>query len=250
MAIPYNTTNAGTSIRDALGHSSIGTGFNQWQHLEEIHVKHSNAWQKTKEVYVKSGGSWRLVHEGEHFLFQATLTGAESEFNLGTWISGQGYSGNKVKGAIIVEGAQQRVNMGNFSSDSKVYLRINANCRIAGKGGNGGSRGGQNGQDGQRALYSRTPFIMDNAGIIAGGGGGGGGGNNSNCVYQNTNYFGCMKNQQCSELVQNQSPAYGGGGGGGAGTPGGTGVDDGQTGQAFAGGGGGGDDGCESYSGG
>ena len=87
MAIPYNTTNTGTSIRDALGHSSIGTGFNQWQHLEEIHVKHSNAWQKTKEVYVKSGGSWRLVHEGEHFLFQATLTGAENEFNLGTWIS-------------------------------------------------------------------------------------------------------------------------------------------------------------------
>ena len=39
----------------------------------------------------------------------------------------------------------------------------------------------------------RTPFIMDNGGIIAGGGGGGGGGRNSNCVYQNTNYFSCMK---------------------------------------------------------
>ncbi len=249
MAIPYNTTNTGTSIRDALGHSSIKDG-GTWRHIENINIKSGGSWRDTKEVYVKSGGSWRLVHEGEHFLFQATLTGAENEFNLGTWISGQGYSGNKIKGAIIVEGAQQRVNMGNFSSDSKVYLRINANCRIAGKGGNGGSRGGQNGQNGQRALYSRTPFIIDNAGIIAGGGGGGGGGNNSNCVYQNTNYFGCMKNQQCSELVQNQSPAYGGGGGGGAGTPGGSGADGGQNGQAFAGGGGGGDDGCESYSGG
>ena len=250
MAIPYNQTNAGTSIRNALGHSSVKTG-GSYQHVEDIQVKHSGAWRDTKEVYVKSGGTWRLVHEGEHFLFQATLTGAESEFNLATWISGQGYSGNKIKGAIIVEGIQQRVNMGNFSSDSKVYLRINANCRIAGKGGNGGGNGGNAGQDGQRGLYTRTPFITDNAGIIAGGGGGGGGGNNSNCVYQNTNYFGCMKGQQCSELVQNQSPAYGGGGGGGAGTPGGTGAsEDGQNGQYTAGGSGGGDDGCESYSGG
>ena len=119
MAIPYNETNAGTSIRDALGHSSIKVSGN-WQHIENINIKHSGSWQDTKEVYVKSGGSWRKVHEGEHFLFQATLSGAQNEFNLGTWISGQGYSGNKIKGAIIVEGAQQRVNMGNFSSDSKV----------------------------------------------------------------------------------------------------------------------------------
>tara|TARA_B100001029_G_scaffold114961_1_gene95094 strand:- start:1171 stop:2073 length:903 start_codon:yes stop_codon:yes gene_type:complete len=250
MAIPYTTTNAGTSIRNALGHSSIKAGSDGWQHVEDIQVKHSGAWRDTKEVYVKSGGTWRLVHEGEHFLFQVILAGQESEFNLATWISSQGYSGNKIKGAIILQGVQQQINMGNFSSDSKVYLRINAECRIAGKGGNGGTRGGQNGQDGQRGLYSRTPFITDNAGIIAGGGGGGGGGNNSNCVYQNTNYFGCMKGQQCSELVQNQSPAYGGGGGGGAGTPGGTGYDDGQNGQYTAGGSGGGDDGCESYSGG
>ena len=54
-----------------------------------------------------------------------------------------------------------------------------------------------------------------------------------------------MKGQQCSELVQNQSPAYGGGGGGGAGTPGGTGYDLGQNGQYTAGGSGGGDDGCD-----
>ena len=251
MAIPYTTTNAGTSIRDALGgHAQIKTG-GAWSAIEDVNVKHSGSWRDTKEVYVKSGGTWRLVHEGEHFLFQATLnTNSQSEFNLGTWISNQGYSGNKIKGAIIVQNVQRQVNMGNFSTDSRVYLRINANCRITGSGGNGGTRGGQNGGNGQRGLYSRTKFIMDNAGVIAGGGGGGGGGNNSNCVYQNTNYFGCMKGQQCSELVQNQSPAYGGGGGGGAGYPGGTGYDGGQNGQDWSGGGGGGNDGCGSNSGG
>ena len=251
MAIPYNTTVTGTSIRDALDrHLRIKHG-GTWQHCEDVQIKHSGAWRDTKEVWVKSGGTWRLVHEGEHFLFQAELSGnAQNEFNLGTWISNQGYSGNKIKGAVIVNNLQQQVNLGNFSSDSKVYLRINANCRITGRGGNGGTQGGQNGSGGQRGLYTRTNFIMDNGGVVAGGGGGGGGGNNSNCVYQNTNYFSCQKGQQCSELVQNQSPAYGGGGGGGAGYPGGTGYNGGQNGQNWSGGGGGGNDGCGSNSGG
>ena len=246
MSIPYS--NAIAEVLDK--HLRIKDG-GSWKYVEDVRIKHSGTWEDVKEVYIRHNGSWHLVHEGEHFLFNHTLTSnAQNEFSLASWISSQGYSGNKIKGALTVNNLQQRVNLGNFSSDSRVYLRINSNKRISGKGGNGGSRGGQNGQNGQRALYSRTPFIIDNAGIIAGGGGGGGGGNNSNCVYQNTNYFGCMKNQQCSELVQNQSPAYGGGGGGGAGTPGGSGADGGQNGQAFAGGGGGGDDGCESYSGG
>ena len=184
MAIPYNTTVTGTSIRDALDrHLRIKHG-GTWQHCEDVQIKHSGAWRDTKEVWVKSGGTWRLVHEGEHFLFQAELSGnAQNEFNLGTWISNQGYSGNKIKGAVIVNNLQQQVNLGNFSSDSKVYLRINANCRITGRGGNGGTQGGQNGSGGQRGLYTRTKFIMDNGGVVAGGGGGGGGGNNSNCVY-------------------------------------------------------------------
>ena len=251
MAIPYNTTVTGTSIRDALGRHLRIKHSGTWQSAEDVQIKHSGAWRDTKEVWIKSGGTWRLVHEGEHFLFQAELSGnAQNEFNLGTWISNQGYSGSKIKGAVIVNNLQQQVNLGNFSSDSKVYLRINANCRITGRGGNGGTRGGQNGSGGQRGLYTRTPFIMDNGGVVAGGGGGGGGGNNSNCVYQNTNYFSCQKGQQCSELVQNQSPAYGGGGGGGAGYPGGTGYNGGQNGQNWSGGGGGGNGGCGSNSGG
>ena len=252
MAVPYNTTQSGTSIRDALdAHLRIKHN-GSWQYAEDVNVKHNGAWRDVKEVWVKHAGSWRLVHEGEHFLFQATLSSnAQNEFNLANWISGQGYSGNKIKGAVIVNNVQQQVNLGNFSSDSKVYLRIDANKRITGRGGNGGAKGGNNGQNGQRGLYTRTNFILDNGGVIAGGGGGGAGGNNSNCVYQNTNYFSCQKGEQCSELVQNQSPAYGGGGGGGAGYPGGSGGGaGGNNGQQWGGGGGGGNDGCGSNSGG
>ena len=263
MAIPYDQTVTGTSVRDALDlHLRIKHN-GAWQHTEDVQVKHSGAWRDTKEVWVKSGGTWRLVHEGEHFLFNVEVTGeTNGEFSLSNWISNTGgYSGNKIKGLVTIgsatdastNGTRNQVNLGSFSADSKIYLRINLNCRITGNGGNGGNNGGQNGQAGQRALYTRTNFILDNAGTIAGGGGGGGGGNNSNCVYQNTNYFSCQKGQQCSELVQNQSPSDGGGGGGGAGYPGGSGGSGhqaGGNGQQWAGGGGGGNGGCGANSGG
>ena len=60
MAIPYDQTNAGTSIRNALGHSSIYAGSDGWKHIEDIQVKDGGAWRDTKEVYVKSGvhGDW------------------------------------------------------------------------------------------------------------------------------------------------------------------------------------------------
>ena len=93
MAIPYDTTSAGTSVRDALGHSYIkhnGT----WTHLEKIHIKHNNAWQETKEVYVRSGGVWQKVHEGEHHLFSVYLnTDQNGEFNLATWLSNNSWNG-------------------------------------------------------------------------------------------------------------------------------------------------------------
>jgi len=265
MAIPYNTTVTGTSVRDALDLHLRIKHSGTWQHAEDVQVKHSGSWRDTKEVWVKSGGTWRLVHEGEHFLFNVELTGSvNGEFSLANWISTTGgYSGNKIKGLVTMgfngsgspssPHVRNQVNLGSFSSDSKIYLRINFGCRITGNGGNGGNSGGQNGQNGQRALYTRTKFILDNGGTIAGGGGGGGGGNNSNCVYQNTNYFSCQKGQQCSELVQNQSPSAGGGGGGGAGYPGGSGGSGNQAGgngQAYAAGGGGGNGGCGANSGG
>lgn len=247
MAVPYSD-----SIAQALdGHLRVRQG-NSWRYVEDVNVRHSGSWRDVKEVWIRHSGSWRLVHEGEHFLFNVSITSnSNSQWSLSSYISGLGYSGNKIKGAVTVANVQQRMNLNNFSSDSKVYLRINSNRRIVGAGGNGGNRGGNNGGNGQRALRSEgTPFIIDNGGVIAGGGGGGGGGNNSNCVYQNTNYFSCQKGEQCSEIVQNQSPAYGGGGGGGAGYPGGQGKNGGNNGQNFSGGGGGSSGGCGSNSGG
>ena len=247
MAVPYSN-----SIAQALdGHLRIKES-NDWKYVEDVQVKDGGSWRDVKEVWVRHSGSWRLVHEGEHFLFNVTISGnSNTQWSLSSYISGQGYSGNKIKGAVTVNNVQQRMNLNNFSSDSKVYLRINSNKRIVGAGGNGGNRGGNNGGNGQRALRSEgTRFIIDNGGIIAGGGGGGGGGNNSNCVYLITNYFGSQKGEQCSELVQNQSPAYGGGGGGGSGFPGCQGINGCNKGQNFNGGGGGASDGCGAITGG
>ena len=252
MAIPYNTTVTGTSIRDALDKHLRVKHSGSWQHVEDVNVKHSGAWRDVKEVWIKQGGSWRLVHEGEHFLFNVQINDAGTgDWSLANWITGQGYNGNKIKGAVIVNSVRQQLNLGNFSSDSKVYLRINVNSRITGKGGNGGTRGGQNGQNGQRALYTRTNFILDNAGTIAGGGGGGAGGNNAQCTYTNTYQYGCMKGQQCQGTDTQYSESRGGGGGGGAGYPGGSGADYlGNGGQQWGGGGGGANEGCNAVSGG
>ena len=228
MAIPYNETNAGTSVRDALGHSSIKVG-NTWTHLEKIHVKHNNAWQETKEVYVKQGGSWRLVHEGEHFLFNVSLSGNDnsSDWSLANYISNQGYTGNKIKGLVTItqNSRRRQVNLGSFSSDSLIYLRLELNARIQARGGDGGnatgagSGSGPNGSNGQRALYTRTNFILDNASIIAGGGGGGGGGVNSYYQYIVQQSFPCRKGDTCYQDQTVQEFIYGGGGGGGAGYP-------------------------------
>ena len=158
MAVPYSD-----SIAEVLdGHLRIKQG-NSWQYVEDVNVKDGGSWRDVKEVYVRHSGSWRLVHEGEHFLFNVTINGnSNTQWNLSTYITGQGYSGNKIKGAVTVNNVQQRLNLNNFSSDSKVYLRINNNRRIVGAGGNGGNRGGNNGGNGQRALRSEgTPFIID-----------------------------------------------------------------------------------------
>ena len=228
MAIPYNTTNAGTSVRDALGHSSIKDG-NTWRHIEDIHIKKDGTWRETKEVWVRQSGTWRLVHEGEHFLFNVSLSGndSSSDWSLSNYISNQGYSGNKIKGLLTVTANSRRrqVNMGNFSNDSLVYVRLENNSRIQARGGDGGnatgagSGSGPNGANGQRALYTRTPFIMDNGGIIAGGGGGGGGGLNSYHQYINQQSYGCQKGSTCFQDTTVQDFIYGGGGGGGAGYP-------------------------------
>ena len=95
MAIPYNTTVTGTSIRDALdGHLRVKHS-GSWQHVEDVNVKDGGSWRDVKEVWIKQGGSWRLVHEGEHFLFNVQINDAGTgDWSLANWITGQGYNGN------------------------------------------------------------------------------------------------------------------------------------------------------------
>ena len=187
--------------------------------------------ERYKEVWVKSGGTWRLVHEGEHFLFKHDLnTNSSGNFDLAGWVSNF-YSGNKVKGLLTVTSNKnrQQVNLGNFSSDSLIYLRLESGARIQGHGGNGGNAtgagvgSGPNGQNGQRALFFRTAFILDNGGMMAGGGGGGDGGNNTYHQYNQEQSYPCQKGETCYTTNQNQDFKSGGGGGGGAGYPGGNG---------------------------
>tara|TARA_B100001996_G_scaffold187583_1_gene143525 strand:+ start:7 stop:888 length:882 start_codon:yes stop_codon:yes gene_type:complete len=245
MGVPYSQ-----QISEYLNRHLYVKDGGTWRTAEEIHIKHAGSWRKTKEVWVKESGTWRLVQEGEHFLFNYHQTSnSTSEFNLSSWLSGQGYSSGPIKGVVNIQAKRKRVNLGNFSG--RVYLWVQSGHKISGSGGNGGNRGGQNGAVGMDAVYSGgTDFLLNNQGVIAGGGGGGGGGQNAQCTYQNTYTYGCMKGNQCQGTDQQFANANGGGGGGGAGYPGGQGKDGGQNGQETGGGGGGGNDGCGSNSGG
>lgn len=245
MAVPYSQT-----ISQYLdNHTYIKSG-NSWRTVEDVRIKSGGTWRDVKTVYIKSGNSWRTVHEGDHFLFNYTdSSNSQSELTLSSILSNAGYSSGSIKGAITINCKRKRLNLGNYSG--KVYLRVNSNKKISGSGGNGGNRGGQNGAVGMDGLYSGgTPFLLDNAGFIAGGGGGGGGGQNAQCTYQNTYTYGCMKGNQCQGTDQQFATANGGGGGGGAGYPGGQGKHGGQNGTETGGGGGGGNGGCGSNSGG
>ena len=86
MAVPCSN-----NIAQALGkHLRIKSG-GDWKYVEDVRIKNSGTWEDVKEVYIRSGGSWHLVHEGEHFLFNHTLSSnAQNEFDLASWISGQG----------------------------------------------------------------------------------------------------------------------------------------------------------------
>ena len=232
MSIPYS--NAIAEVLDK--HLRIKDG-GSWKYVEDVRIKNGGTWADVKEVYIKSGGTWHLVHEGEHFLFNVTLNSSnQSDWSLSSYISGQGYGGNKIKGLVTVGGGitRRQMNLGNFSSDSIIYLRIEGGNRIQSRGGNGGNVG-NNGANGQRALYTRTKFILDNGGIIAGGGGGGSGGNNSNYTYNVQQAYGCQKGSTCYRETPVTEFVPGGGGGGGAGYPnsnGGTGGDTGYNGGA------------------
>ena len=193
MALPYDSGVA--NYLSPTYHSRIkhdGT----WRWVDQLSVKSGGSWRTVKQAYVKSGGTWRKFHDAENvFTFNVVLDGTRtSTFNLGTWLSNSGYvspslgrtynNGDRIKGIIHVTGTQggnPGVYIGNFGNESRVYIRINSNCRIAGYGGNGGNIDAS-GQSAGTALYTRTGVFIENNGNLWGGGGGGRGGNNGQCV--------------------------------------------------------------------
>ena len=185
MALPYDSGVA--NYLSPTYHSRIkhdGT----WRWVDQLSVKSGGSWRTVKQAYVKSGGTWRKFHDAENvFTFNVVLDGTRtSTFNLGTWLSNSGYvspslgrtynNGDRIKGIIHVTGTQggnPGVYIGNFGNESRVYIRINSNCRIAGYGGNGGNIDAS-GQSAGTALYTRTGVFIENNGNLWGGGGGAG----------------------------------------------------------------------------
>ena len=193
MALPYDSSIA--NYLSPTYHSRIKSG-GTWRWVDQLSVKSGNSWRTVKQAYVKSGGNWRKYHDTENvFTFYVTLGGTRtSTFNLSNWLSNSGYvsptlgrtynNGDRIRGVIHVTGTQggnPGINIGNFGGESRVYIKINSNCRIAGYGGNGGNIGG-GGQSAGTALYTRTGVFIENNGNMWGGGGGGRGGQNGQCV--------------------------------------------------------------------
>ena len=261
MGLPYDSGVA--NYLSPTLHSRIKSG-GTWRWVDQLSVKSGGSWRTVKQAYVKSGGTWRKFHDAENvFTFSVELSGTRtSTFNLGTWLSNSGYvspslgrtynNGDRIKGIIHVTGTQggnPGVYIGNFGSESRVYIRINSNCRIAGYGGNGGNIDAS-GQSAGTALYTRTGVFIENNGNLWGGGGGGRGGNNGQCVGVYYYTYNCGKNCYAQGTGYNYTPASGGGGGGGAGVPVGAGRQGGSNGSYNSGGNGGSGNGCGSNAGG
>ena len=177
MGIPYPT-----DVANYLGqgfHHHVKDG-GSWRYVDRLSVKNGGSWRTVKQAYIKHSGTWRKVFDGENvFTFSVTLSGTRtSTFNLGTWLSNNGYvspslgrtynSGDRVRGLITVTGkagGNPGVYIGNFTSGSAIYVRVNSGARIAGRGGNGGNVG-NSGQAGSTALYSRTNMWVQNLSLI------------------------------------------------------------------------------------
>ena len=252
MALPYDS-NVANYLSPTL-HSRAKSG-GTWRWADQLSVRHSGSWRTVKQAYVKSGGSWRKFHDAENvFTFSVNVSGTRtSTFNLGSWLTSSGYNspslgrtynnGDRLRGLITITGkagGNPGVYIGSFTSGSIVYIRINNNCRIAGRGGNGGNVGNGANSGGGTALYTRTPVYIENNGQMWGGGGGGRGGNNGQCVGTYYYNYNCGKNCYRQGSGNNYNPASGGGGGGGAGIPAGSGGNRANNGSYNSGGNGGG----------
>ena len=164
---------------------------------DKIYVKEAGLWKECIGVYANKDGAWTQVFVNNVTI---TLSGlvTNSPFNIWDEVTKRiGSVPYPVVANVILESGCNVVDKeddgttnngfaltdGNFSAGSVINLTLNANSSITGRGGNGGygadsqNGNGKVGQKGTNAIYTRTPMVIDNNGVIGGGGGGGGGGN-------------------------------------------------------------------------
>ena len=160
-----------------------------FQEPSKIFIKNSGVWQECSAVYVKNSGVWQQA-----FINAVNITLSGLVKNLNVWdevvsaIGSVAYpvianvtlnSGCYVVGTSVTGYA---FTAGSLPSGSIINLTLNSGAYLTGRGGNGGygsnseNYGGQNGNAAGHAIYTRTPLVITNNGVIGGGGGGGGGG--------------------------------------------------------------------------
>ena len=160
-----------------------------FQEPSKIFIKDSGVWKECSAMFVKNSGVWQQAFTNS---VNITLSGLVK--NLNVWnevvaaIGSVAYpvianvtlnSGCYVVGTSVTGYA---FTAGSLPSGSIINLTLNSGAYLTGRGGNGGygsnseNYGGQNGNAAGHAIYTRTPLVITNNGVIGGGGGGGGGG--------------------------------------------------------------------------
>lgn len=134
-----------------------------------------------RNLFAKPSGAIALSDGyGKSNVLLQTITTNQVNFNLRTWLVGQGWDGNQAVEVTINSGVWIYANTtgayactiaGSFPNG----LTVRNNGNIVGMGGNGGGSASA-GAAGGPALSVSTPVTIYNAGNVAGGGGGGGGG--------------------------------------------------------------------------
>jgi hypothetical protein len=120
---------------------------------------------------------------GKSNQFSLTISANQTNLNLGTYASANGWNGSSKLAATINSGVYISSNSTGtpaltVSGSFPGGVSLVNNGTIAGMGGNGGggATGGGNGNSGGLALSVSSAITITNNNVIAGGGGGGGGG--------------------------------------------------------------------------
>ncbi len=155
-----------------------------------IWIKVDGVWRKCISVYAKTDEKWERPFINT---VNITLSGLVKNYNVWDAVVAEiGVVTYPVVANVTLESGCNVVGTetdnyaftaGDFPSGSQINLTLpSPSASITGRGGNGGygqnseSYGGQGGNSGGHAIYTRTPIVIDNNGIIGSGGGGGAGG--------------------------------------------------------------------------